>query len=164
MNANEVQAICTTCGAGLVHVVMIKGKPYGQDCAAALLGMRSLPAWFSTGDWDSAKAKYDVDQATLNAEFESRKNSVRENWDFIKRISNAYHEARVYAYASGRDDFRVNFLSDMANRFGLQFAKEVAHQYETADQYLANNKHFDAFIIPQLSIKQKDLLDKFLNS
>ena len=151
---------CTKCNAHIVNIVMIGGKPYGQDCAMFILGIPKLPAWFSVGDWDKAKEKHESEQADFKAIADGRINSLRENWDFIKRFSIAFVRAR-------REDnfFAIKFLADMAIRHGIQFAKETAHEYDSFEDFIAKERKNgwpEMFKSPVLSEKQLSLLEKMI--
>lgn len=151
---------CTKCNAHIVNIIMIGGKPYGQDCAMVVLGIPKLPAWFSVGDWDKAKAKHDDEQANFKAIADGRENSLMENWDFIKRLSVAFLQAR-------REDnsFAIKFLADMALRHGIQFAKETAYQYDSFENFIKTERKNgwpEMFKFPTLSEKQRELLERMI--
>lgn len=150
---------CTHCGQVINEVITIKGKPYGTTCGARLLGFIDFPTWFRGGDWDKAKIDHEAQQARLHADYAARLESIRQNWDFIKRFSIVYRHARL-----NENEFESKFLSDMACRYGIQFSKESAYQYDSFEDYAKAEQSWDKFEKPVISEKQSALLRKIIGA
>lgn len=163
ISSMENHGICSRCGQAVKHenLILIYGKYYGPDCAERVLGVKQIPSWFRGGDWAEAKAKHEVDMEALIKDANERRQSMRENWDFVKKFSEAYHRERKYLESTGKE-WSVNFMADMARKHGIQMAKEDARNFDTYEAYEVATNHIEKFVVPQLSEKQQALLDKLL--
>jgi hypothetical protein len=152
---------CTRCGADVKdeNGVLIAGKYYGPDCAARLLGLKSLPDWFRAGDWEIQLGKRNQIDASIRAQRQVREVKMEANWPLIHSISVAYHNARI----TGRE-WEISFLGSIATRLGMQFCKETAYLYNSFQEFISNDRNFPDEVsdLSTLSEKQRDVLNRII--
>ncbi len=158
---------CTKCGTSIKNVIIINGKPYGTECASAILGIKQLPTWFKGGDWDKAKLEQDALDEKNRIAFQEAKIITSKNWNDFIRLSKASVKAR------NRDnDWEINFINSLSEQAGFYTLTVGGCKFETMEE--AEKGWFDGLGsfpylyseikgIDGLSQKQIELLEKIEN-
>lgn len=154
---------CTRCGQSVKdeNAVRINGKFYGQDCAANLMGMKSLPQWFKGGDYDKANAKHQENVEKLNAEYERRKALTAEYYQEWYKLT------RFFNYANESDnEWLYNFAISILSQLGYDNIISYPNA-DTFDKYMDCGYGHDLLNneprrISTLSPKQQAILNKYI--
>ena len=154
---------CTKCGTPIKNIIMIEGKPYGTECATTVLGIRQLPSWFKGGDWNKAKAKYDLDAKKYATDLENALSKMNEYWDEWQMLSKI--ATRAYRMDN---DWLHNFIVSIIEQLGYPNYLPT-NDFKTASEAFANWKPYDGSFpvlyhqprrISDLSEKQQYLITK----
>lgn len=155
---------CTKCGTKIKNVILIGGKPYGTECATTVLGIKQLPSWFKSGDWDKAKLEHDKHETKNHVNFQTRRDITRNNWaDFI-RLSKASLKAR-----RNGNEWAFNFIESITKQVGFYTLTVEGCKFKTMeDAELGWNETMGSFPylereikgIAELSEKQVEILEK----